>query len=99
MLAYAEEKVKDGIFIDIRNIVILYLLLYGLRPEDIRRLKAGDIEFKPMKIGEDDEAYEAAVIKYTSCKHGRQTVKILNREDQHLGLTLARIPRVHLRQG
>jgi len=53
VLAHAREKAKNGNFTDLRNVVILYLPFYGLQPEDIRRFKAGDIEFKSMKIGEE----------------------------------------------
>jgi len=53
VLAHAGEKAKNGNFTDLRNAVILYLPFYGVRPEDIRRFKVGDIEFKSMKIGEE----------------------------------------------
>jgi len=81
VLAYAEERAKSGSFIELRNLVIAYLIFYGLRPEDVSRLKVENISTKMVKLGdqEDGESYEAVVITYTPCKRGRQTVKILNR--------------------
>jgi integrase len=80
VLKYAEEKAQTGNAIDIRNVVILYLLKYGLRPEDIRRLKVENITFEKIRDEETGETYEACVIRYTPCKRGRPAVKILNRK-------------------
>jgi integrase len=80
VIQYAEEKAQNGNAIDLRNVVILYLLKYGLRPEDIRRLRVENIMFEKMKEEETGETYEACVIRYTPCKRGRPAVKILNRK-------------------
>jgi hypothetical protein len=58
---------------------MLYLLLYGLRPEDIRRLKVENISIENVKEDETGEFYQACVIHYTPCKHGRPATKILKR--------------------
>jgi integrase len=79
VIQYAEEKAQNGNAIDLRNVVILYLLKYGLRPEDIRRLKVENITFEKIREEETGETYEACVIRYTPCKRGRPAVKILNR--------------------
>jgi integrase len=80
VIHYAEEKAQSGNPIDIRNVVILYLLKYGLRPEDIRRLKTEDVSLQKIREEETGEEYEACIIRYTPCKRGRPAVKILNRK-------------------
>jgi integrase len=80
VIRHAEEKAQSGNPIDLWNVVILYLLKYGLRPEDIRRLKAENITFQKIREEETEEEYEACVIRYTPCKRGRPAVKILNRK-------------------
>ena len=79
VIRHAEEKASQtGDPLAIRNVLIAYLLRYGLRPEDIRRLKGENITFRA-ETDEAGEKYEACIIKYTPCKRGRETVKVLNR--------------------
>ena len=79
VIRHAEEKAsQSGDPLAIRNVLIAYLLRYGLRPEDIRRLKGENITFRA-EADEAGEKYEACIIKYTPCKRGRETVKVLNR--------------------
>jgi integrase len=78
VLSYAEEKAKNGNFIDVRNLVILYLLVHGLRPEDIRRLRVKNVSTQKMKVADGEGEYEACVVEYTPCKRGRSTAKIFN---------------------
>ena len=79
VLEYAEEKARTGDFIDIRNVVIAYLIFYGLRPADVIRLRGENVSFRKVKEEETGESYEACVISYTPCKKGRPTTKVLSR--------------------
>gem|GEM_PF-6554338 len=79
VLQYVEEKAKTGDFIDLRNVVIAYLIFYGLRPADVTRLRVENVSFRKVREGETGEEYEACVIQYMPCKKGRPTTKVLSR--------------------
>jgi integrase len=76
VLKYVEEKAREtGRY---RDAVLIYLLVYGCRPEDIRRLRINNLSRKTIKDEESDSEYEACVIEYVPCKRGRARTIILN---------------------
>jgi integrase len=76
VLEYVEGKAREsGRY---RDAVLMYLLVYGCRPEDIRRLRISNLSRKTIKDEETDSEYEACVIEYVPCKRGRARTIILN---------------------